>query len=115
VVDDEPEVRRLLTRQLEMAGYRVIEAGDGDEALLRFLEPPRPDLVVTDTRMPHGMSGIELIRRILALAPDQVILRISGMPNDPDEPAPPHIPFLAKPFRADELLARVAALCPRLS
>ena len=115
IVDDEPDVRRLLARQLMMAGYRVIEAADGNEALLRFLEPPRPELIVTDTRMPSGMSGIELIRRIRMLAPDQAILRISGMPNDPFDPAPPDIPFLAKPFRSDELLARVGELCRSVS
>jgi len=60
VVDDEPDMRHMLRRVLERAGYRVHEAGDG-AATVRAVAAAQPDLVITDVMMPV-MGGVELIR-----------------------------------------------------
>jgi two-component system cell cycle response regulator len=64
VVDDEPDKRMLLTVALEMAGYNVRTANDGDEGLAA-VESYQPDLIVTDVMMPR-MDGYELARRVRA-------------------------------------------------
>ncbi|RKY62281.1 MAG: hypothetical protein DRP95_01795, partial [Candidatus Latescibacterota bacterium] len=63
VVDDEPFWVKILTRQLERAGFRVEAASDGREAL-KVLERFRPDLILSDVLMPH-MDGMEFRRRLL--------------------------------------------------
>ncbi|MGH7519333.1 MAG: response regulator [Gemmatimonadales bacterium] len=110
VVDDEPQVRLIMARQLAAGGYRVLEAGSGEEALA-LLATVSIGVVVTDTCMPGGISGVELIRRIRATYPGPPILRISGVQASrfDDDPPPVDVPFLAKPFSMDELLARVQA------
>lgn len=62
VVDDEVNIRNALMTMLEKKGYRVCEAGTGEEAL-RHLEEARVDLVITDLRMP-GMNGLEFLGRL---------------------------------------------------
>ncbi|WP_051340979.1 ATP-binding response regulator [Azospirillum halopraeferens] len=63
VVEDHPDQRAALVRLLEDAGHRVTAAGDGDEALAVRLSGP-PDLVLSDFRLPGGLDGIELVRRL---------------------------------------------------
>lgn len=62
VVDDDADGRRVLSRELEDAGFRITQAQDGFEALIRLREEP-PDLVVTDFQMP-GMDGVALLKAI---------------------------------------------------
>lgn len=64
VVDDSAAMRRIQQRALERAGWRVVQASSGSEALVR-LRAQRCDLVVTDLHMPE-MDGLELVRRIRA-------------------------------------------------
>jgi CheY-like chemotaxis protein len=110
VVDDEPQVRLIMVRQLAAGGYRVLEAGSGEEAIA-LLATVSIGVVVTDTCMPAGISGVELIRRVRAAYPGQPMLRISGVDASrfDDDPPPDDVPFLAKPFSMDDLLARVQA------
>ena len=103
VVDDEPQVRRLACRALERAGYRVIEATDGLEALRLFSDGARIDLLVTDIRMPHT-DGIVLAAALKRRYPSLPVLFISGFPRG-SEPTPE--PFLAKPFDMRTLCERV--------
>lgn len=78
VVDDEPDVLRLLQIFLTSKGYLVMTAGSADDAVRTFQESPRrPDLVITDVVMP-GTSGPMLAERLIAIAPDQKILFMSG-------------------------------------
>ena len=72
------------------------------------------DLVITDTYMPGGMSGLELIARIRAVRPGQPILRMSGLSKGSLEHTEPEVPYLAKPFDSSTLLDRVAQLLRRL-
>jgi CheY-like chemotaxis protein len=63
VVDDDPSLRTLLRMIFELAGYEVVEAGDGQAALDLIGGPQLPDIVMTDLMMPV-MNGNELIRRL---------------------------------------------------
>jgi CheY-like chemotaxis protein len=106
VVDDEPQLRRLATRALEQAGYHVIQATDGLEALGLFTDDAGIDLLVTDVRMPHT-DGIVLAAALRRRYPHIPVLFISGFPRG-TEPAPE--PFLAKPFEMQTLCDRVKDL-----
>jgi CheY-like chemotaxis protein len=63
IVDDEPEIRLLVRRQLEGAGYAVLEAPDGDEALDLLLDGLRPNVVLLDLRMPR-VDGLDVIKEL---------------------------------------------------
>jgi two-component system KDP operon response regulator KdpE len=107
VVDDEPQITRVLRTSLQSNGHEVTVARDGADALDRFLES-EPDLVITDLAMP-GMDGIELTREIRARSQVAIIV-LSVRNNDSakvtalDEGADDYI---TKPFSIQELLARV--------
>jgi CheY-like chemotaxis protein len=78
VVDDEPDVLRLIQSILSEAGYQVVTASNGESAVKAFEKMGlTPDLVLTDVVMP-GMSGPMLVERLLALQPDLRVLFMSG-------------------------------------
>ena len=112
VADDEPMIRSMVARILERAGYRVLVAKDGNEALVLF-EANRDEIqgVILDVMMP-GLSGHQVARRIRDQGCDLPILLISGY--DPQlgqqEPLEQPSSFLAKPFAQVELLKAIAAL-----
>ena len=64
IVDDEIHIRRLTARVLEMAGYRVLEAASGSEAL-QLIQETRPDVITCDISMP-GMSGFDVLEALKA-------------------------------------------------
>lgn len=102
VIDDDPDVRGFIVATLEEHGYRVREASDGASGLAE-LAKRKADLVVLDFIMP-GMSGAEVASQILAGAPDQPILFVSGYSEtDAVKRTAPDAPLLPKPFRADAL------------
>ncbi len=110
VVDDERGVRHLAGRMLRSAGYVVVEATGGVEALHMFeREPDRFGLVLTDIIMPQ-MSGTELIQRIRALRPGARAMCMTGFMHEPvtdaDGSAPP-LRILQKPFTRGALLFHV--------
>jgi len=113
-VEDEPAVRRLGRRILERAGYEVIEARDGEEALALVTSETTPvDIVVTDVIMPN-LGGGEMARRLRALRPDLPILFVSGHPEDREGTLELEgTDLLRKPFTADALLARLRTLLDR--
>ena len=110
VVEDEPAMVGALGALLGQAGHRIVAAYDGEEALRRFRDQPI-DLVLLDLAMP-GMDGAEVCRRIRAEA-DTPIIVVSG---ERDRAAPVELldlgadDYVRKPFRGDELLARIRAL-----
>lgn len=112
VIDDEPQVRRLLQQMLVRAGHEVVEAADGVQGLAVARER-RPDLVVTDLLMPNK-EGIETIRDLRRVDPGLPILVISGDPGsalylEMAKLLGAHA-ALTKPFRAAELVQSVAEL-----
>ncbi len=116
VVDDEEQIRRLVSIALRRAGYDVTVAADGGEALARIAEAT-PDLVVSDVMMP-GLDGFALLSKlradpatraipvILLTAKGSVEDRVTGLDLGPDD-------YLPKPFEMAELLARVRAKIDR--
>ena len=77
VVDDETSVRSFVSRVLQTAGYEVVVAGSGTEAIESFNDMKRCDLVLTDLMMPH-MNGDELARRLRLEEPDLKVLYLTG-------------------------------------
>jgi PAS domain S-box-containing protein len=108
LVEDEERVRRIATRCLERAGYRVLAVADGEDALRLAVTTPRIDLVLTDVVMP-GMSGPQVAEHLRAARPGVPVLFMSGFSQDlPDSLAPPPGSLLQKPFTPEVLVARVA-------
>ena len=104
VVDDEPTVREVVSRYLELGGYRVAVAGDGPTAL-QMAGQLLPDLVVLDLMLP-GMDGIEGCRRLRAAAATPIVMltaksheadRIVGLELGADD-------YVVKPFSPRELV-----------
>jgi two-component system response regulator MprA len=115
VVDDERAVRDSLRRALELEGYDVDLAADGEEALERLAQNGEPDAVVLDILMPK-MDGLEVCRRLrreghrlpvlMLTARDEVENRVAGLDAGADD-------YVTKPFALEELLARLRALLRR--
>ena len=114
VVDDEPPMRTALTRALELGGFGVDLAANGDEGLSQASECG-PDLIVLDVMMPR-LDGIGVCRRLrergdrtpvlMLTARDAVADRVEGLEAGADD-------YLVKPFALEELLARIRALLRR--
>ena len=113
VVDDEPRLRDVTRLNLEMEGYRVVEAGTGYEAIER-LRQELPDLIIMDVMMPE-MDGFAALKQIRELSTTPVIMltvrnderdRIRGLDLGADD-------YMTKPFSTPELLSRVKAVLRR--
>ncbi len=111
LVEDEPSVRRLARLSLEGAGFRVLEARDGVEALeLARRHAGHIDLVVSDLVMPR-MGGAELVDRLRALDPDLAVLFMSGYAEvSPERPGGDAYTLLHKPFTRQQLVAEARRL-----
>jgi PAS domain S-box-containing protein len=105
VVDDENLVRMTTTDMLVDLGFKVIEAESGEEAMRLVRDGAHFDLLVTDHLMP-GMTGTELAQAARELRPNIAILIVSGYADIAGIDV--SLPRLAKPFRRDELAARIS-------
>ncbi len=113
VVDDEPQITRVLKTTLSAQGYGIRTAADGQQAL-EEMKHWLPDLVITDLRMPN-MDGLELCRRIRADSRVPIIVlsvkgeepvKVEALDAGADD-------YVTKPFNVNELLARVRAALRR--
>ncbi|MFN9644532.1 MAG: response regulator transcription factor RpaB [Cyanobacteriota bacterium] len=114
VVDDEAAVRRVLVMRLQLAGYRVVCAEDGEQALEAF-HREQPDLVVLDVMLPK-LDGFAVCRRLRAescvpiiflSALDAIAERVAGLDLGADD-------YLPKPFSPKELEVRIATILRRV-
>jgi CheY-like chemotaxis protein len=110
LVEDQDEVRAVARRILITSGYRVVEARNGADALALLHDLNFDvDLVLTDAVMPR-MGGAELVRALRLKEPDLPVVMVSGY-TDRElvtyGARELNVPFLPKPFRADDLLRTV--------
>jgi CheY-like chemotaxis protein len=113
LVEDDPALRRYLEVVLDRAGYGVVSAGDGLEAM-RFLLTTRIDVVVTDALMPNldGYGLCRFVRNSRHLAHLPIVLLSALDPrNTTDESEQVNV-FLPKPVSPEDLLAACAASLP---
>ena len=115
VVDDEPQIRRVLRSTLSTQGYVITEAKTGEEAL-ESLRKERPDLVLLDMNMP-GMGGVETCREIRRASDAPIIMltvrnaerdKVAALDAGADD-------YVVKPFGIEELLARIRAALRRFA
>jgi CheY-like chemotaxis protein len=115
VVDDDPNLRQLVTVRLQKAGHRVVAADSADEALAVVGERGAPDVVVLDVTMP-GMSGLELlpVMRAIEGCSDLPAIFLSGRVEQHDIEAGRALgaTYLTKPFSANALCNAVERLAP---
>ncbi|HLP01764.1 MAG TPA: ATP-binding protein [Opitutaceae bacterium] len=115
VMDDEPEIRRLVTTLLHRMGLEVVAVGDGAEAVEAFRAARAAgnpfDLVITDLTVPGGMGGKDAMQALLALDPEVRAIVSSGYSNDPvlaDYRASGFRGMVRKPYEIEELATCVA-------
>jgi two-component system cell cycle sensor histidine kinase/response regulator CckA len=113
LVEDDAQLRAVAARALRAAGYDLMEAATGHEALTAWEKAAAPfRLLVTDMVMPGGMNGIELGRRLRGDSPELRVLVMSGyhpeLPRDLTSVGD-GFAFLMKPYRSGELLKAVRA------
>ena len=113
LVDDDPQLIRLVRANLESSGYRVLSAAEGISAL-RLLDQETPDLVVLDIMLP-GMDGYALCQRVREISSVPIIMltakvedadKVKGLKIGADD-------YITKPFNVQELLARIEAVLRR--
>src|SRR2546430_9964855 len=111
--DDDPQLLRLITRNLQLEGYDVIAVSDGQQALTQ-IDQQVPDLVLLDVMMPK-LDGFTVCHRVREFSTVPIIIvtargqdqdKVRGLDLGADD-------YLTKPFSVDELLARVRAVLRR--
>lgn len=113
LADDEPHITHVVARKLRGAGFDVVTAEDGEEAL-ELAHRRTPDVVVTDLQMPY-MNGIEFARALKSHEPTSdtpvIMLTARGYVLDPNDLADTNIKYVnSKPFSARDILAKVSEL-----
>lgn len=115
VVDDEAKIVRLVRSYLEQSGFAVVEAGDGQTALIQARRE-KPDLVVLDLGLP-GIDGLE-VARVLRHAGNMPIIMLTARIEDTDKIVGLELgadDYVTKPFNPRELVARIRAVLRRAS
>ncbi|CAN5267116.1 N/A [soil metagenome] len=113
VVDDTPSIRFLIRTNLELAGFDVVEAADGDECL-RLVSTERPDLITIDAVMPHrdGFSAVRALRADAGTASLPIVMvstqaQAADLKRGSEAGADA---YLTKPFDPDELIELIESL-----
>jgi CheY-like chemotaxis protein len=115
VVEDEVLVRLAVADYLRRCGYRVLEAGSGDEALVILGTGEAVELVFSDVQMPGATDGFGLARWVREHRPGVDVILTSGMARKAEKAGDlcGHGPLLAKPYNHDRLLRRIRELLAR--
>ena len=116
IIEDEPDLRELLSFTLSREGYDVMEAETAETAL-QMLDSKLPDLAIVDWMLP-GMDGIELVKRLRRddVTEDLPIIMLTARGEEPDKLKSFDVgidDYITKPFSPRELLARIKALLKR--
>jgi two-component system, OmpR family, response regulator len=114
VVDDEPNIRELLSTSLRFAGFEVVSAGSGREALVAA-EEHAPDLAVLDVMLPD-MDGFTVTRRLRAAGKHFPVLFLTAKDDTEDKVTGLTVggdDYVTKPFSLDEVVARIRAVLRR--
>jgi DNA-binding response OmpR family regulator len=118
VAEDEPDIRGLIVFSLEFAGYKVVQASNGEDAVDKA-EREQPDLILLDVRMPK-LTGYEACERLKAKEATKHIpvVFLSALSQEGEMKyglGLGAIEYIIKPFAPDELYHRVTAILERLS
>jgi two-component system, response regulator PdtaR len=105
VVEDEAMMRMKLAEELQDAGYLVVEASDGAEAVEILAVRRDVKIVISDVRMPGPIDGVELSRRVRSDYPGIKIVLSSGEPNAADSAT--HDGFFLKPYRVARIVKHI--------
>lgn len=116
VVDDSVSMRQMVTFTLKGAGFEVVEAGDGKEAVGKLNGGAKPNLVITDLNMPN-MDGISLIKEIRGMAahkftPVLMLTTESADDKKKEGQAAGATGWIVKPFNPDQMLATIKKVMP---
>ena len=114
IVDDEPNIRDLLTTSLRFAGFAVRAVGNGAQAISAVLEE-EPDLIILDVMLP-GLSGFDVLKQLREAGVRTPVLMLTARGDDVDRIVGLDLgadDYLPKPFNPRELLARVKAILRR--
>jgi two-component system, OmpR family, KDP operon response regulator KdpE len=115
VVDDEPQIRRVMLTTLTSHGYTVVEARSGEEALEK-VRSDRPDLILLDVNLP-GISGVQTCQEIRSSSDLPIIMltirnterdKVQALDAGADD-------YVVKPFGVEELMARIRAALRRVA
>lgn len=113
VVDDEPDVRKVVRMTLEKSGYHVLESEDGEQAIAEIKKGENPivlDVIITDIRMPN-MNGIDVINYYRKEWPSVPLIVLTGFPDmDMATSLLKHgiVDYLVKPVEAEKLRTAVS-------
>jgi CheY-like chemotaxis protein len=113
VVEDEPVILMVLTDYLSGQGYRVLQAENGEQAFEILASKPHLDMLITDFRLPGGISGVQIAEPAVKLRPDLKVIFISGYPQEIRETGSlitSKAPILEKPFDLDVLQEKIQEL-----
>jgi two-component system chemotaxis response regulator CheY len=116
IVDDSATMRQMVAFTLSSAGFEVIEAGDGKEAVDKISAGSKPDLVVTDLNMPE-MDGIALIKELRRMPPVRFVPILMLTTESSDEKkqeakAAGATGWIVKPFNPDQVLKVIQKVLP---
>ena len=110
VAEDDVIVRIAIADDLRLAGFEVIEAGSGAEALAFLSADPPVDLILSDVHMPGRLNGIDLAAIVMDRFPQTRIILCSGSTDGHDLAGISGIPFIHKPYRPEAVIALVASI-----
>ena len=116
VVEDEPDIMRIITHALQAAGYEVVPAYGGDDAI-RKAQGQKPDLILTDLAMPK-VSGVEVVRAVKdnPATKDIPVIAVTAHVWDEIAQAAGRVGcdgYISKPFNAGQLLREVQKHLPQ--